>query len=62
MMVFGDLAAPFFYALIQGFTEKYVVNFINKSIAFRNYKAQNMITTFELQEAKKANKESCENK
>ncbi|WP_051590830.1 aquaporin [Mycoplasmopsis felifaucium] len=58
MMMLGDICAPFFYALVQGFTEKYFVNFVNNTIAFKNNKRQNMISNFDLEQAKKNNSET----
>ncbi|VEU75207.1 MIP family channel proteins [Mycoplasmopsis maculosa] len=49
-MLIGDLVAPFFYALVQGFSDKYVVNFINAVINFKNNKSKNMTTIKEIKE------------
>lgn len=47
-MVFGTLCAPVCYALIQGFTRTYLINWLNTVIGFKNNKAHNMITNRDL--------------
>ncbi|WP_406614908.1 aquaporin [Mycoplasmopsis hyopharyngis] len=42
-MVLGDLCAPFFYAVVQGLTEKYFNNWNNNIINYKNKKMQDYI-------------------
>lgn len=49
MMILGGLFAPFFYALIQGFTEKYFNNWINGIIQFKNHQKDNLISNSQRQ-------------
>lgn len=58
-MMVGDFLAPFFYALVQGFTDKCGVPFINGAIQFKNNKMQNMISNYDLQQMKQAKKEEA---
>lgn len=48
MMILGDLCAPLFYAIVQGFSDLYVNPFVNRVIGFKNFKSQNMIKNCEL--------------
>ncbi|VEU58480.1 aquaporin [Mycoplasmopsis gallinacea] len=47
-MIFGDLMAPVFYLFVQGITQKYVNPFVVKVIAYKNFKAQNMVRNSEV--------------
>lgn len=59
MMTLGGLLAPFFYAFMQGFNEKYFAVFFNKMIQFKNNKADHLITKSPIKEEEK---ESIKNK
>ncbi|WP_051521838.1 aquaporin [Mycoplasma leonicaptivi] len=49
-MVLGGFAAPFFYLIVQGLTERYINPFVLKVIAFKNYKVHCMIKGYDKKE------------